>query len=64
MRAAVRPIWTAAVGHFAAAAGRATRTVPGIGGALLVCYGLGLAWEPLGYVAAGAFLLFVDWRTR
>lgn len=51
---------------FAAVAGRlvgaAGRTLPGVAGSLLVCYGLWLAWAPLGFVAAGAFLLLLDRR--
>lgn len=37
-------------------------TLPGVAGAVLVCVGLGLAWLPLGVVAAGVGLLVVDWR--
>jgi len=40
----------------------AVRGGPGIAGALLVAFGLWLAWAPLGFVAAGVFLLLVDRR--
>lgn len=56
---------TAAVGAAASAAGRllrASRTLPGLTGAGLVCYGAWLAWPPLGFLAAGAFLLLADRR--
>lgn len=39
------------------------RTVPGVAGASLVSYGLYDAWHPLGFIAAGAFLLILDRRT-
>lgn len=42
--------------------GSAMRTLPGVAGALLVSYGLYLAWLPLGFIAAGAFLLLIDRR--
>lgn len=35
----------------------ATRTIPGAGGALLVCYGLGEIYQPLLFISGGAFLL-------
>lgn len=41
-------------------AGRATRSIPGVGGALLVCWGLGQIYQPLLYVSLGGFLLLVD----
>lgn len=54
----------------AEAAGRALnraatvgRTLPGVAGASLVSYGLYDAWSPLGWIAAGAFLLVLDRRT-
>lgn len=46
----------------AAAAGAAVRSIPGAAGALLVAYGLGLAWRPLMFIAAGGFLLLADRR--
>lgn len=58
-----RPAWTL---RAAEAAGgvlrRLARGLPGVVGALLVCAGLTLAWLPLGLMAAGGFLLLVDWR--
>lgn len=61
---------TPAALKFAAAAGRvlnraatAGRTVPGVAGASLVSYGLYDAWHPLGWIAAGGFLLLLDRRT-
>lgn len=38
------------------------RGLPGVLGPALVAVGLGLAWLPLGVVAAGAILWVVDWR--
>jgi energy-converting hydrogenase Eha subunit G len=49
-------------GYLAERSGRILRTVPGVLGALLVSYGLFLAWLPLGVIAAGGFLLLVDRR--
>jgi hypothetical protein len=46
----------------AGGAGRAVRTVPGIAGAVLIVVGFGLAWLPLGFIVAGAFLVAVDAR--
>ncbi|MER6834256.1 hypothetical protein ABT320_09690 [Streptomyces cellulosae] len=54
--------WQAAVGRAAGAAGHAARVGPGLAGALLVAYGLWLAWAPLGFVAGGTFLLLADRR--
>lgn len=34
----------------------------GVAGIALVCYGLGLAWLPLGFIAAGAFLIYLAWE--
>ena len=71
-RAAARPRarrWPRVAGALAAAAGHVLRGVslaaprlPGPAGAVLVSVGLGLAWLPLGVVAAGAFLLLLDRR--
>jgi hypothetical protein len=38
------------------------RFIPGVLGALLVSGGLGLVYLPLGLVAAGGFLLWLDRR--
>jgi hypothetical protein len=46
--------------RLAGVAGTVGRTAPGVLGPLLICAGLYLAWVPLGFVAAGAFLLLVD----
>lgn len=61
--------WPKVAGALAAGAGHALRVVralgvrvPGVAGAVLVAVGLGLAWLPLGVVAAGAFLLLIDRR--
>lgn len=58
----LRSTWAGLVGEAAEFAGHAARSVPGIGGALLVAYGFGLAWRPLGFIALGAFLLLLDRR--
>lgn len=41
---------------------RVGRSFPGVAGPLLVAVGLGMAWLPLGVIAAGAILWAVDWR--
>lgn len=41
---------------------RVGRGFPGVAGPALVAVGLGLAWLPLGVIAAGAILWAVDWR--
>lgn len=41
---------------------RVGRGFPGVVGPLLVAVGLGMAWLPLGVIAAGAILWAVDWR--
>lgn len=43
-------------------AGQVLRSVPGIVGAGLVAYGLGLVYWPLLFLAAGGFLLALDRR--
>jgi hypothetical protein len=43
-------------------AGKATRRAPGILAAGAVCFGLGLAWLPLGFIAAGIYLHAIDWK--
>ncbi|TLQ45764.1 hypothetical protein [Streptomyces marianii] len=48
--------------RLAVLAGMTARVLPGVGGAALVSYGLWLAWQPLGFVTAGAFLLLLDRR--
>lgn len=41
---------------------RVGRGFPGVAGPLLVAVGLGMAWLPLGVIAAGAILWAADWR--
>lgn len=60
MRAAVRRTWTAALVTAAEVAGHTVRSVPAAGGVLLTCYGLWLAWAPLGFIGGGGFLLLLD----
>lgn len=60
-----KPSWGArASGWSARAAGHVLRVAPGVLGAVLVSYALWLAWQPLGYAAAGVFLLLADRRIR
>lgn len=61
-RTALRDRLRTAAGAAAQAAGLCLRHLPGIGGPLLVSYGLWIAWAPLGFVALGAFLLMADRR--
>lgn len=58
--ARLRRGWNAATVRAAEAAGQVLRSVPAAGGILLSCYGLWLAWEPLGFIAGGVFLLLLD----
>ncbi|MGW3346786.1 hypothetical protein ACWDA3_26035 [Nonomuraea rubra] len=55
------------LGDVAAAAGHTLAALrrwgPGVAGPVLIAYGLWLAWEPLGLIAAGAFLVLLDRRT-
>jgi hypothetical protein len=37
--------------------------LPGALGVMLVAYGLGLAWRPLGFIAVGLALIIIDWRS-
>lgn len=46
-----------AAARLAVLAGLTVRNLPEAAGALLVAYGLGLAWRPLGFIAVGGFLL-------
>lgn len=58
VRAAVarlRPRWD--VTKLAVVAGLTVRNLPEAAGALLISYGLGLAYRPLGFIALGGFLL-------
>lgn len=61
-----RARWTRLRGVLVEAAGRmvgvAARGLPGAAGPVLVCYGLWQAWPPLGWIAGGAFLLWLDRR--
>lgn len=54
----------AVVGFLLAAAPKVARLVPAVMGPLLIAYGLGLAWRPLGFIAMGAFLLWADRNIR
>jgi hypothetical protein len=58
----MRRLFSQVTGYVAEKAGRLVRTVPGAAGALLVSYGLYRAWLPLGFIAAGGFLLLIDRR--
>lgn len=64
--ARLRPRWEAVLGQAADLAGVVVRQVgrglPGMAGPLLICYGLALAWRPLGFIAGGIFLLLLDRR--
>ena len=62
MRAAIVRRWRALVIALAAPAGHTARVLPAVGGASLASVGFGLAWLPLGFIAAGAFLLLIDRR--
>lgn len=57
VRAVVARLWPAALTRAAVIAGLTVRNVPEAAGALLIAYGLGLAWRPLGFIALGGFLL-------
>lgn len=52
----------AAAGYVARCATKYGASAPGVGGAGCVVYGLGSAWAPLGWLAAGGFLLMLDRR--
>jgi hypothetical protein len=65
----LRPAWTKLIVSAAGLAGSTLRkarpvlsSVPGAGGALLLCYGLGQIYSPLRWIAAGALLLLLDAR--
>jgi len=64
--ARLRPRWDAALGSAADVAGALVRNVgrglPGIGGPLLIAYGLYEVYRPLGFICAGVFLLLLDRR--
>lgn len=60
MLASLRRGWGTATVRAAELAGHTVRSVPAAGGVLLTCYGLWLAWEPLGFIAGGGFLLLID----
>lgn len=62
VRVKARARWLATAGAAAAGAGAGLRVLPGVGGPLLVSYGLWLAWAPLGFIALGGFLLWADRR--
>lgn len=58
----MRRLLSRVTGSVADRTGRLLRSIPGVAGALLVSYGLYLAWLPLGFIAAGVFLLLIDRR--
>lgn len=58
MGAAVRKLTLKA----ADVAGALVRGLPGMAGAACVCAGLGLIYMPAGVIAAGVFLLIIDYR--
>lgn len=62
VRAASRPAArrTAPLTAAARLAAATLRSLPAAGGIMLSCYGLWLAWPPLGFIGAGAFLLLMD----
>lgn len=62
MRTATRLRLTRALTAGAVALGVAVRSLPGALGVLLVAYGMGLAWRPLGFIALGAAFLLIDRR--
>lgn len=66
LAARLRPRWDALTVKVAEAAGvglrQLGRTFPGVAGPLLVCYGLYDLFHPLGFIAAGGFLLVLDRR--
>ncbi len=57
-----RERWQSAVGAAAETAARCLRVGPGLAAPLLISYGSWLAWEPLGFIVLGAFLLLADRR--
>ncbi|GGN40507.1 hypothetical protein FHR83_007023 [Actinoplanes campanulatus] len=66
LAARLRPRWDLATGRIATLAGalvgKIGRGLPGIGGPLLVAFGLWLAWAPLGFIFAGLALWALDRR--
>lgn len=66
LAARLRPRWDQATARLATAAGvlvgRIGRSLPGVGGPLLVAAGLWMAWPPLGLVFAGLALWALDRR--
>jgi hypothetical protein len=56
------PALAAVAGHVLRLSVRVGVQLPGLAGAAAICYGLWLAWPPLGFVAVGTFLLLVDRR--
>lgn len=53
-----------AAGFLLDKAPKVARLVPAVAGPLLIAYGLGLAWRPLGFMAMGVFLLWADRNIR
>jgi hypothetical protein len=57
------PAAAAAAGHVLRLSVQVGAQLPGLAGAGAICYGAWLAWAPLGFATAGAFLLLVDRRS-
>jgi hypothetical protein len=49
--------------RLASVMGLATRSLPGILAAGLMCFGVGLIWFPLGIITAALYLHAIDWKT-
>jgi hypothetical protein len=62
VRKFVRGVLLRAAGAAGTVIGVLQRTAAGAAGALLVSYGMWLAWAPLGFACAGGFLLLLDRR--
>ena len=66
LAARLRPRWDTAAAYAAELAGKAIgrvgRGLPGVAGPLLICYGLAGIYRPLGFIAAGLFLVLLDRR--
>lgn len=59
-----RRLFSRATGYAAERSALLLRSAPGVTGALLVSFGGYLAWHPLGFIAAGGFLLLLDRRVQ
>lgn len=61
---AVAGVLGTVAGFLLGIAPKVARLVPAVAGPLLIAYGLGMAWRPLGFIAMGAFLLWADRNIR